>query len=340
MVDVNPRVSVIVPAWNSEHSIGATLRSVLAQTEPSWEAIVVDDGSTDDTAGVAQCLGDDRVRVIRQENLGQGAARNRGLREARGEFIAFLDADDEWMPPFLERTLRFLETHPEAVAVSTAFVVRYADGRERIGPAPLMGTGDVPSQCVVERFFHFWARHDHVRTGTVLLRHATVRSAGPQRADLRVSQDLEYWGYLATFGPWGFMPEPLWVGNSRSAAAGGWLKKYRTRRRLCPTVESWQSRILHRLKPDDVAGFEQVRGRVAAGFAHHMIIGGSPLRALETVRAYGAAMPPGAVTRILRAGARAGWPAWLLVCGALHVREYGKALKMSLPYGRGHALAR
>ncbi len=338
---MRPRVSVIVPAWNAAHSIGATLRSVLAQTEPSWEAIVVDDGSTDGTAEVVERFGAEHVRLFRQENLGQGAARNRGLAEAQGEFIAFLDADDEWKPEFLERTLRFLVRNPEAIAVSTAFIIRYADGREAVGPTTILGQGGQSSPGVVENFFDFWARHDHVRTGTVLIRRAVIERAGPQRADLRVSQDLEYWGYLATFGPWGFLPEPLWVGNSRSAAVvSGWIKRYRPRRRQCPTLERWQSRIVPRLAREDVPGFEIVRGRVAAGLAHHMILGGAPARALETVRAHGEAMPPTVATRILRVGARAGGPLWWLLCGAVHAREYAKALKMTLLHRRGHAVAR
>ncbi len=103
-------------------------------------------------------------------------------------------------------------------------------------------------------------------------------------------------------------------------------------------MELWQSRILPRLKPADKTGFEVVRGRVAAGFAHHMIMGGASGRALDTVRAYGATMPPTLASRVLRAGARAGGPAWWLVCGAVHAREYVKALTMSLPHRREHAV--
>lgn len=323
-------VSVIIPAWNAAHCLGACLESVRAQTLRDWEAIVVDDGSTDDTHAVAMATGDARVRVVQQPNAGQGAARNHGLKLARGRFVAFLDADDEWRPAFLEKTVGFLDEHPQVAAVSTAFVVRYADGREVVGPVSVLGDPSLRQAGVLEHFFDFWASHDHIRTGTALIRREVIRAAGPQRADLRASQDLEYWGYLATFGAWGFLPEPLWVGNSRAAAAGGWLKKYRARRRQCPTVEAWQSRILPRLGPDDVRGFEIVRGRVAAGLAHHMIIGGLLQRARETVRTYSKSLPANGVSRILRAGARTGWPGWILVCGAVQAREYAKAFRLSL----------
>jgi hypothetical protein len=158
-----------------------------------------------------------------------------------------------------------------------------------------------------------------------------IDQAGLQRADLRVSQDLEYWGYLATFGLWGFIPEPLWVGNSRAAAArGGWLKKYAQRRRLCPTVEAWQARILPRLATQQRASFAIVRGRVAAGYAHNLILGGRRADALEVVRSFGDAMPKTRVTRLLRAGAAGGTVAWLAVCGVVKVREQVKGLRMSM----------
>jgi hypothetical protein len=335
-----PLVSVIVPAWNVAHCLGLCLQSVRAQTLHDWEAIVVDDGSTDNTYAVASAIADPRLRVVQQPNAGQGAARNRGLECARGRYVAFLDADDEWRPAFLEKTVRFLENHPPAVAVSTAFVIRYVNGREVIGPSSVFADPDICRAGMLEHFFEFWATHDHVRTGTALIRRAVIEAAGPQRADLRISQDLEYWGYLATFGAWGFLPEPLWVGNSRTAAAvGGWLKKYRARRRLCPTIEAWQSRILPRLGPADLHAFEVVRGRVAAGLAHHMIIGGALRSAQEVMRAYGDSMPSAGVVRLLRSAARAGWPAWLLVCGAVRAREYGKALKMSIAHRSQDAVA-
>jgi hypothetical protein len=184
---------------------------------------------------------------------------------------------------------------------------------------------------MLEDFWAFWAEHDHVRTGTALMRKAVMDRAGYQRADLRVSQDLEYWGYLATFGPWGFIPEPLWVGNSRMAAArAGWMGKYAQRRRLCPTVESWESRILPRLAARDREAFIAVRGRVAAGFTHHMIIGGRAADALHTVRSYGAEMPPSIPVRLLRLAAAGGAGAWWLMCRMVALRERLKAARLVL----------
>jgi len=104
-----PLVSLVIPAYNGRALIGRTIESILAQTWPAVEIIVVDDGSTDGTADVVARFGD-RVRFLRQKNSGTAAARNLGLQQAKGEFFAVLDQDDLWMPHKLERQMpRFLE---------------------------------------------------------------------------------------------------------------------------------------------------------------------------------------------------------------------------------------
>lgn len=89
-------ISIIIPCYNHAHYLPFAVQSVLAQTCAQWEAIVVDDGSTDDTRTVAARFSDPRVRYHYQENQGLSAARNAGIRIARGDYLAFLDADDEW----------------------------------------------------------------------------------------------------------------------------------------------------------------------------------------------------------------------------------------------------
>jgi glycosyltransferase involved in cell wall biosynthesis len=97
-------VSVVIPCYNGGRFLRETLESVLQQTHPALEVIVVDDGSTDDSAAIAESYGPP-VRVIRQQNQGESVARNRGIDEARGEWVAFLDADDVWISEKLERQL-------------------------------------------------------------------------------------------------------------------------------------------------------------------------------------------------------------------------------------------
>src|SRR5271168_5507609 len=108
------RVSAIIPVYNSAATIAEAVDSALAQTMRDLEVIVVDDGSLDDTATI---LGGyrDRVRLIAQENRGPAAARNAAVRVASGEYLAFLDADDRWMPTMVERCVAALESAPQCV---------------------------------------------------------------------------------------------------------------------------------------------------------------------------------------------------------------------------------
>lgn len=105
-----PPVSVIIPVHNGEHFLAHALESVSAQTYRAHEVIVVDDGSTDASGNIAQAR--DRVRYHRQENQGTGSARNAGVRLARGEFLAFLDQDDVWLPDKLSFQMNYLKTFP------------------------------------------------------------------------------------------------------------------------------------------------------------------------------------------------------------------------------------
>jgi glycosyltransferase involved in cell wall biosynthesis len=118
-----PAVSVVIPTYNQPTLLTEAVRSVLAQTFQDFEVVVVDDGCTDDTADRIGALGDARVRLVRQPNGGVGAARNRGIDEARGRYLAFLDHDDWWLPQKLATQVAFLDAHPACVAA----VVPYAE---------------------------------------------------------------------------------------------------------------------------------------------------------------------------------------------------------------------
>lgn len=123
------RVSVIIPLYNKAPLVLRALRSIAAQTLDDFEVIVVDDGSTDDGPETVELFSDSRVRLVRQENAGPGAARNRGLREARGEMVAFLDADDEWLPNYLAESVRLLEGYGPQVATITSGYFAFPSGK-------------------------------------------------------------------------------------------------------------------------------------------------------------------------------------------------------------------
>jgi glycosyltransferase involved in cell wall biosynthesis len=134
-----PLVSVVIPAYNSARTVRQAIESALAQTVEDLDVIVVDDGSSDDSAAVAESVGDPRVRVVVQANGGAAAARNTGLAMATGKYVAFLDADDLWLPQKLAVQLDVLRAHPDVSAVQSG-VINVDDelnflGEERCTPS-------------------------------------------------------------------------------------------------------------------------------------------------------------------------------------------------------------
>jgi glycosyltransferase involved in cell wall biosynthesis len=110
---ITPKVTVIMPVYNGEKYIALAIQSILNQTFPNFELIIINDGSTDTSKKIAESFSDPRIRILDQDkNLGLVATRNRGFKEARGEYIALLDADDTTSPDRLEREATFLDTHP------------------------------------------------------------------------------------------------------------------------------------------------------------------------------------------------------------------------------------
>lgn len=127
-----PRVSAVIPVFNGERFVAEALDSVLGQEYPALELIVVDDGSTDGTAAVLDRYGD-RIRRFRQSNAGSGAARNRGLRLATGEYLAFLDSDDRWLPGRLQKQVDVLMSQPH-VQLVWGFVREFSDPENLLPP--------------------------------------------------------------------------------------------------------------------------------------------------------------------------------------------------------------
>jgi len=117
-------VSVITPCWNAERFLAETVNSVLSQSYSNWELLLIDDGSTDNTPELCEALAeaDTRIRVFHQNNSGSASARNLGIQNAKGRYIALLDADDLWYPQFLEKQLKCLQ-ESDAVCVSCGYEI-------------------------------------------------------------------------------------------------------------------------------------------------------------------------------------------------------------------------
>ena len=314
-------ISVIIPCFNAEISLGRCLASVLAQTQPPDEIIVIDDGSTDNSYKAIDPY-KERITYVRQDNRGQGAARNSGLEIASAEYITFLDADDYWLPEFCEKCVAYLSIYPDVVAVSTAQIIKHWGTTLRINPS-FITSESITRPFVIDRFFTFWSEHDHIMTGSVMMRGSVVSQAGGQLPDLRISQDLEYWGYLATFGKWAMIPEPLFVTDGmQTAATMGWWRKYQTRWQLCPSVVQWERRLVQRIPGIERDAFHRLRGKIALTFANAMLLSGRYVEARQTVIEYGACFPPHGLSRLLQTAARTGRVGWRFGCYLLSIRRW------------------
>jgi glycosyltransferase involved in cell wall biosynthesis len=190
----SPTVSAVIPCYNGARFLRETLESVRAQSHPVLEVIVVDDGSTDDSAAIAESFGPP-VRVIRQPNQGESVARNRGIDEAKGDWIAFLDADDKWEPEKLKRQCQAIA--PDRVLIHTDYYL--FGGME--------GTRSFAHLPEDQRY--------HVLTlvtdPTIHISSAIVRKDAKARfpAHVRYGEDLLYYTDLLHEGRFFLVPEPL-----------------------------------------------------------------------------------------------------------------------------------
>ncbi|MCX7013772.1 MAG: glycosyltransferase family A protein [Candidatus Sumerlaeota bacterium] len=173
-----PAVSVVVPLYNKEAYIRRALTSIMAQTFKDFELIVVDDGSTDNGPAAVAEYGDPRIRLIRQANSGPGAARNRGIEEARSDLVAFLDADDEWMPEFLATHVGALVENPDC-DVSVCWYLYDSDRRHFRDvvrtPAQTYGPWRLSPAATDDELRHTL---DMFLCGSVCCRRRTVRALG------------------------------------------------------------------------------------------------------------------------------------------------------------------
>ena len=203
------RVSAVIPAYNAAWCLRRAIDSVLNQSFREVQAIVVDDGSTDGTAAVLASYAG-QVKVVTKPNGGLSSARNAGIRAATGEYVAFLDADDRWLPHKLERQVAWMDAHPDAVFCSTAARVVNAAGAT---------TGEW--QCAnypgstLEGIF---ARNAYVAGSgsAVLARRGALLAAGGFDERLKSLEDIDMWMRLAARGDYHCIAEPLAVVEKRS----------------------------------------------------------------------------------------------------------------------------
>ena len=197
-----PRVSVVIPTYNYGRYIVEAIESVLNQTFPDREVIVVDDGSTDDTGELIGRFGD-RVRYIYQRNLGPSAARNTGIRAARGEYVGFLDSDDLWLPEKLALQVAVLDSC-QAVGLVYSDALFFRDetqaiigAHREVFPHP---AGRILAQLVLGNV---------ISSPTPLVRRSILDRVGLFDEDLKASEDWDLWIRIAKICEIAYIDQPL-----------------------------------------------------------------------------------------------------------------------------------
>ncbi|WP_428939623.1 glycosyltransferase family 2 protein [Fontivita pretiosa] len=205
-------LSVVIPTYNRAQIVIRAIDSALAQTLPPDEIIVVDDGSTDGTCELLHSrYRDARIRVVRQANAGVSAARNAGVRAARGQWIAFLDSDDEWHPQKLATQIR-------DVTRCTDLRVHVANGAYRLDDGTDVDLLQMRGRSyrsalqegpvMIERPLHDVLRCCFLIQGCMVRRDALLE-AGLFDTQLPILEDLDLYGRLAQYAPWGVSPTPM-----------------------------------------------------------------------------------------------------------------------------------
>lgn len=210
-----PAVSVIIPTYNYARFVTEAVDSVLAQTYGDLEVIVVDDGSTDDTPERMKTYGD-RVRYIRQANQGPSATRNNGIEAARGDLIAFLDADDVWHPGKLRAQMSYLEAHPDVALLATDCTLEL--------PQPWPALPACVADTAVDVGLDELVIHSRFGICGVVIRRKCLDAAGLFDASLRAAEDRDLWLRIASRFRIAKLCLPLWwyrfhESNSSYAAA-------------------------------------------------------------------------------------------------------------------------
>ena len=211
------KFSIVIPLYNKAPYIRSTLDSVLAQTFTDFEVIVVDDGSRDDGADLVAAVPDPRVRLVRQANAGVSAARNKGIELARGEWVAFLDADDWHHPRYLATLLLAHQTCPEADILATDFVsVPDGDG---IWPPRWPVPAEPPDVELITDLPLRWMCSQPLFTSSIAVRTAQLQRIQPCFAPGEShGEDLDLWFRLAEHSPIALARAPL--AAYRTAVAG------------------------------------------------------------------------------------------------------------------------
>jgi glycosyltransferase involved in cell wall biosynthesis len=290
-----PFVSVVIPAYDAAPTIRRAITSVLDQAYPNLEIIVVDDASTDATAEIVEAMNVPEVRLVRlARNIGECGAMNAGIAQARGSYVAFLDADDAWLPTKLAKQIAALERNPKASFAACGCHFIYADGHPDTSfgmPPPGLDKAQA-WRCLLARSF--------VAKPCVVARASSLALAGPFDSSLVIAGDQDMWIRLALIGEIEIVEEYLTVVHDTP----GSLTKVHARRAsdyVLPMIDRHVETVKSFLTP---AELRRILGERYTFLGRDLYASGNSLRGAHVL------------LRAIAAGSRVGENAWYLVAAS------------------------
>lgn len=191
-----PLISVVIPLYNKEKLVARTLQTVLAQTFTDFEVVIVDDGSTDSSAAIVESFSDSRIRLIRQKNGGVSAARNKGIEEASGKYIAFLDADDEWDSEYLATMHSLIDAYPECDVFGIKFAI--IDNNRNITEHSVNNIQFDSTTGQIDNYFEVAsASLPPLCSSSVMISKSALEDIGGFPVGIKDGEDLITWARLA-----------------------------------------------------------------------------------------------------------------------------------------------
>jgi len=266
----SPLVSIVIPSYNSANFIPGSVSSVLNQTYSNIEILIIDDGSTDETEKTVQQL-TGPIRYIKQVNSGPSAARNRGLTESKGKYIAFLDVDDAWEPVKLEEQVAFFESDGDLSIIATGCMRCNAD----LQPVEIVSLetstkekGTIPFRLLLEK--------NQLITSSIMIKKKTLDVCGLFDETIQFGEDWDLWIRIAQQGKIGYIQQPLCKYRVHGAGLTGklddknmsdWLEVIEKNRKR---TDNWYDRTITYRKSlswyfYNYAYLERVRDQISEG---------------------------------------------------------------------------
>jgi glycosyltransferase involved in cell wall biosynthesis len=240
--------SVVIPLYNKTSHIHRTINSVLSQTHPNFEIIVVDDGSTDNGVEIVSSIQDERIRIIHQQNAGVSMARNRGIQEAKYDVIAFLDADDEWLPNFLEEIGELYREYPECGIYATFYKIILSNGT--VECQALKGAHRRSRRGIIKDIFTTYHNYFPFTSSSVMVPKDVLEKVGGFPSGIKFGEDRITWIKIALSSPIAFSSSIQSIYHMDAS------------NRACDTISLTKETALQkflRLKLDDVTLSDKVK---------------------------------------------------------------------------------